>query len=492
MNKVFLIFPHQLFREIFTLEQAGEVYLIEEYLFFNQYKYHKQKLVLLRASMKYYENYLQDNGIKVTYIPATSVQCDVRVLIAELKQKNFDSIEFYDVCDNWLEKRIIETCKRINIPIKENPTPLFINSKDDLKIYFGTRQKYVQTDFYIQQRKILNILIESNGKPKGGKWSFDPDNRLKYPKVKIAPKVVFPAATEFHKEAIEYVEKNYSNNFGNISNEFIYPATHQQSILWLNQFLETRFSEFGEYEDAIVNDEHILHHSVLAPILNIGLLLPLEIIDAAIDYGTKHNISLNSLEGFIRQIIGWREFIRGVYVYKGAQERTTNYWKFNKEIPSSFYSASTGIEPIDKTIKKLLKTAYNHHIERLMILGNFMLLCEFNPDRVYQWFMEMYIDAYDWVMVPNVYGMSQFSDGGIVATKPYISGSNYLMKMGDYRKGAWQEVWDGLFWRFMHVHRYFFINNPRLGLLVRSFDRMDAKIRQNHLKLAECYLSGLG
>ena len=162
-----------------------------------------------------------------------------------------------------------------------------------------------------------------------------------------------------------------------------------------------------------------------------------------------------------------------------------------KKIPPSFYDGTTGITPLDDTIKKVLKTGYCHHIERLMVLGNFMMLCEFDPDEVYRWFMELFIDAYDWVMVPNIYGMSQFSDGGLFATKPYISGSNYLMKMSDYKKGEWQAIWDGLFWRFMDVHREFFLKNPRLGMLVRTFDKMNPEKKEQHLKNAEAFLSSL-
>lgn len=474
-KNVFLVFPHQLFKDISILKQADEVYLIEEYLFFNQYKFHKQKLVLHRASMKSYAVYLHEAGLVVHYIEATEKRSDIRILLDSFDAEKVSGITYYDVCDNWLEKRILESCKKNGFRYEELTTPLFINSKDDLKSYFGVKQKYFQTDFYIQQRKKLKILLDTTGKPQGGKWSFDADNRLKYPKGKTAPKVEFPKITEEYSEAIAYVEKNYADNYGMVSDVFIYPTTHQQSEKWLKQFLEIRFNEFGEYEDAIVDDENILHHSVLTPMLNIGLLLPMQIVNAAIEYAGKHNVSLNSLEGFVRQIIGWREFIRGVYVYKGSEERTTNFWNFKKKIPASFYSATTSVEPIDKTITKLLNTAYNHHIERLMLLGNFMLLCEFDPDKVYKWFMEMYIDAYDWVMVPNVYGMSQFADGGLMATKPYISGSSYVLKMSNYKKGPWCEIWDALFWHFMNKQRNFFLSNPRLGMLINTYDKMSDK-----------------
>lgn len=159
-----------------------------------------------------------------------------------------------------------------------------------------------------------------------------------------------------------------------------------------------------------------------------------------------------------------------------------------KKIPDDFWKGSTGIDPVDTVIKKVLKTGYCHHIERLMVIGNFLLLCEFNPDEVYRWFMEMFIDAYDWVMVPNVYGMSQFADGGLMSTKPYISGSNYLIKMGNFKKGDWQIIWDGLFWRFLDKHRDFFLSNPRMKVLIKSFDNMPAEKKNALLKVAEEYL----
>jgi deoxyribodipyrimidine photolyase-related protein len=224
--------------------------------------------------------------------------------------------------------------------------------------------------------------------------------------------------------------------------------------------------------------------------LNIGLLSPHQIIDAALTMVDR--VPLNSLEGFIRQIMGWREFIRITYVRRGREQRTRNYWGFTRSIPESFWNGTTGILPLDATIKKTLKSGYCHHIERLMIAGNLMLLCEFDPDQVHRWFMEMYVDAYDWVMVPNVYAMSQFADGGGMCTKPYISGSNYLMKMSNFKKGDWQPVWDGLFWRFMHVHRDFFLSNPRLGMLVKTFDKMAVEKQQQHLLAADRFLASLG
>ena len=249
-----------------------------------------------------------------------------------------------------------------------------------------------------------------------------------------------------------------------------------------------RFHEFGIYEDSIVKEENFLNHSLLSPLINVGLLNPMEVIQKAIDFSENNGIPINSTEGFVRQILGWREFIRGVYHVKGSEERTRNFWNFSRKIPSSFYEGTTGIPPVDDVIKKVLNTGYAHHIERLMILGNFMVLCEFDPDEVYQWFMELFIDAYDWVMVPNVYGMSLFADGGLMSTKPYISSSNYIMKMSNYSRGEWQASWDGLFWAFMDKHREFFLKNPRLGMLIRTFGKMTPETKEKHLKNAEEFL----
>ncbi len=483
-----ILFPHQLFEHNALVNKCDTIYLVEEWLFFKQYNFHKQKIAFHRASMKFYESYLQSKNINVVYIDSFSELADVRKLIPHLKSVGIASFEYVDTTDNWLEQRIASSCKRHKVKANWHISPLFLNASEENNIYFSDKKRLFQTDFYKHQRKSKNILLEENHKPIGGNWTYDDENRLKYPKGKTPPKINFLKPNIFYVEAIAYTEKYFSKNYGKLNNNFIYPTTYSDTKIWLDDFLKSRFLEFGAYEDAIVSNESYLHHSVLTPMLNAGLITPKYIIDETLLYAANHEIPLNSLEGFIRQIIGWREFIRAVYELKGNEERTKNYWGFKRKIPPSFWNGTTGIEPLDTTIKQLLETGYCHHIERLMVLGNFMLLCEFDPDEVYRWFMEMFIDAYDWVMVPNVYGMSQFADGGLMATKPYISGSNYLMKMSDYKKGNWQPIWDGLFWRFMHTHRDFFLQNPRLGMLVKTFDKMPVEKKQLHLNTANKFL----
>lgn len=491
MKEVTLVFPNQLFENNPAIKADRPVYLIEEYLFFNHFRFHKQKITFHRATMKFYESYLQHQNISTEYIDAKNNLSDIREFISHLKQVGTTKIHFIEPFDNWLEKRIKNTAQKYQINYKEYSSPMFVNSIEELKNHFKHNSKLRQTNFYIEQRKTRNILIDSKGKPHGEKWTFDTENRKKYPKGKTPPPIEFPNSNKFYNEATKYTKVYFEDNPGEFNAMFIYPTTFDESKNWLKQFFETRFEEFGPYEDAMVAEEYVLNHSLLSPLLNSGLLTPQYIIKKTLEYTEKKSIPINSSEGFIRQIIGWREFIRGVYYFKGTEQRTRNFWSFNNKIPASFYDGTTGIEPLDIVIKKVIKSGYCHHIERLMVIGNFMLLCEFDPDEVYRWFMELFIDAYDWVMVPNVYGMSQFADGGLMATKPYISGSNYILKMSDFKKGDWQKIWDSLFWRFMHIHREFFLTNPRLGMLVRNFDKMTSQKQNDLLQTAEKFLKNL-
>lgn len=483
-----LIFPHQLFEHHPALQRGRVVYLAEEWLFFRQYNFHCQKLVLHRASMKFYEDWLQQQDYTVHYIEANTPENDCRQLMAALAAQQIDQVHMAAVSDDWLYKRVQHACDKNDISLRVYDSPNFLNTTESTADYFSKKKTYFQTDFYKWQRQQHGVLLESNGQPIGGQWTYDSDNRQKYPKKEKMPIIELPEENKFITEAKDYVKTNFPDNYGDVYTPCLFVVTFDDAAQWLDDFLRHRFEKFGVYEDAIVAQETVLNHSVLTPMLNIGLLLPGQIIEAALSAAQDYDIPLNSLEGFIRQVMGWREFIHLVYEREGVKQRTTNYWKFKRKIPHSFWTGDTGIAPIDITIKKILKTGYCHHIERLMVLGNFMQLCEFDPDDVYRWFMEMFIDAYDWVMVPNVYGMTQFADGGLMVTKPYISGSNYLMKMSDYEKGDWQRIWDGLFWRFMHVHRSFFLSNPRLGMLISTFDKMSSEKQQHHLTAAENFL----
>jgi len=439
--------------------------------------------------MKKYYDYCLKHFDEVEYINSTDKHSDITVLLDKLSKSNIKKINYIDPCDNWLEKRI----NNVNsIKLNRIESLQFLNTEAENQIFFNpSKKKYFQTSFYKLQRKKMNILMVGKD-PKGDKWTYDDENQKKYPKSKTPPSITYPIENkEFCEEGINYVNTHFRENYGVLNGAISYPTDFTSAKNWFNDFLNERFAEFGDYEDAIVEKEAILNHSLLSPLINSGLLTPKYVIDELNKYGIKKNIPINSFEGIVRQIIGWREFIRGIYKAKGSIERTRNYWNFDKNMPKAFYNATTGIKPIDDCIKKVNENAYLHHIERLMVIGNFMFLCEIHPDDVYKWFMEFFIDSYDWVMVPNVYGMSQFADGGLMSTKPYISSSNYIMKMSDYKKGGWQRIWDGLYWRFIYKNQSFFKSNPRLSMMVITLNKMDKPKLESHLKVAEEYLSKL-
>ncbi|MBC8083621.1 MAG: cryptochrome/photolyase family protein [Hymenobacter sp.] len=489
--EILVLFPHQLYKQHPALRPDVRVVLLEEPLFFTQHRFHQQKLVLHRASMKAYQQRLTARGFTCQYVEAHEPAADIRRWIAQARAGGLGRLHVIDPVDDWLTRRIRAAAAQAEISLTTHPTPNFLNELTAVEPFFKGRKTYFQTDFYVAQRKQRRILLEPDGKPTGGKWTFDAENRQKFPKDETVPVLPWPAPTAEVRAAIAHVETRYAHHYG-LARQFRYPVTHEEAEAWLTDFLERRFAKFGRYEDALVAREPVLYHALLTPMLNIGLLDPRQVIEAALATAARRDdIPLNSLEGFLRQIMGWREFIRIVYEREGRRQRTRNFWGFSRRIPPAFWTGTTGIVPVDDVIGKALAGAYNHHIERLMVMGNFMVLCEFDPDEVYRWFMEMYIDAYDWVMVPNVYGMTQFADGGLMTTKPYISGSNYLLKMGDFPKGDWQATWDGLFWRFLHVNRDFFTRNPRLGMLVRTYDKMSPDKQAAHLTHAEAFLTQL-
>lgn len=496
--QVQLVFPHQLYAQSKLGMGGGDFYIIESDLFFLQYQFHQQKLLFHRASMKYYTDQLIQKGYQCHYIDAHDPHSNIASLFKMLHSKGVQKIKLYDPCDNWLDRQLKKAASVQGIEMTYLPSPNFLNNLPEDVELLGNKKTYFQTSFYTEQRKKRNILIEKDGSPVGGQWSFDVENRKKIPKNTSIPSIHFFESNSYIEEAKQYINTNFKNNpgkseapFTKADKQLYYPITHLDAKKAMEQFIAEKLDQFGIYEDAMVVAEKTLFHSVLSPLLNVGLLQPDEFLQALLIAYQQGKAPINSIEGIVRQITGWREFVQLTYRKIGGQQRTKNFWGFTKKMPASFYTATTGITPIDTSIEKLLESGYNHHIERLMVLGNFMLLCEIHPDEVYQWFMEMYIDAYDWVMVPNVYGMSQFADGGMITTKPYICGSNYLMKMGDFPKGDWQATWDGLFWRFLSKQRMVFAKNPRWAMLLSTWDKMPEEKKATHLNNAEQFLKNL-
>jgi len=373
--------------------------------------------------------------------------------------------------------------------LKTVSSPGFMTTIDEFNSYRDGRDKLLLNNFYISQRRKFGVLIDEEDKPEGGKWNFDPENRKPLPDYVNVPELIRVKRTSYTEDLINIVENTFPSNPGK-SSDFYLPTTRKDAIQWLDDFIDKRLNSFGPYEDAIRKDESFLFHSVLSPLINIGLLTPDEVVGKILEHYKKNSdtVPLSSIEGFIRQIIGWREFMRGMY---HASDLAGNYFSHHRKMDERWYTGELGIEPVDGLIKKLIKYGYCHHIERLMLLGNFMLLCEIDPDEVYKWFMEMFVDSYEWVMVPNVYGMSQFADGGTLSTKPYVSGSRYILKMSDYKKGEWCDIWDALYWRFISKNRDVLKGNFRMGMMVAAYDRMNDEKKKRLSLLAEEFLSTL-
>ena len=476
------IFPNQLFYPHPAISKKREIFLIQDPAFFyereNKLKFHKQKILLHLLSMNAYKDELIKNGYQLFNISFEHFYNNKNYK-SIIKNNNITNLHICDVVDTYLSTKINNDCKKLGVKIQWYDSPSFLLNQRDIYSEFSNKKFHFMSTFYKKQRRRFNILMDKKD-PLGGKWSYDIENRKKLPYDIEIPRISIP---QYEKNIINKykitISKYFNDNPGSLSS-FNYPINRSQAYSAFNDFLQKRLTNFGHYEDAISIQDTYLFHSVLSPYLNIGLISPKDVITQTLDFSKEHDISLNSLEGFIRQIIGWREFVRGIYCVDGLKQRNENYWSFNKKLPRSFYNANTTIDPIDNTIKRILNHAYCHHIERLMILGNIMVLLEISPDDVYRWFMEMFIDSYDWVMVPNVYGMSQFSDGGLMSTKPYISGSNYIIKMSDYKKNNWSEVWDALFWTFINKHKGFFTKNPRMNMMVAMYDKKNNEQKINY------------
>lgn len=474
--KVNLIFPNQLFEDLSLISNKNKTFLVEDSEFFTAYNFHKNKLVLHRASMKFYENYLLKNGFDVEYVDFKKDWLKI------LKQNNIDEIITYELNNFELEEKI----KKAKFKGAYVKSPMFLSSNEEFKKFFVSKTHFSQTSFYIHMRKKHKILLDKSLKPEGGKWTFDKENRQKIPqniKIQQLPEI---NGNIYVKKAKEYVDKHFLKNIG--THEFFnYPTTFDEVDLWVEDFVQNRLENFGVYQDAIVENDSHLFHSNISFALNTGLITPQTLLEKII----SANVPINSKEGYIRQIIGWREFVKGIYNLIGQEQVKSNFWGFENKLGHKFYTGETGILPVDNVIKKLLKTGYANHIERLMVLGNFFLLCKINPQEVYKWFMEMSIDSYPWVMCANVFGMSQFSDGGRIVTKPYVASSNYIKKMSNFKPGEWCEILDALFWCFVYKHKEFFAANPRLRVLVANLERKDKEEIKKQVTLADNFLKNM-
>lgn len=486
-----LILGDQLFplEDLRRLGEVRDVFMAESWDLCTHFRYHKQKILLFLASMRHHRDALSAAGYSVHYqMLEEGDQCSFQdKLIAFLNQHHMRDVHHFAISDRHVEEQINQLCQTHGIARHEYETPGFLTPRSVFANYRRRHKQLKMQSFYQEQRLRLNVLIEDSN-PVGGRWSFDSENRKKLPASVLPPRLPKITASPHITALTPLIESLFASHPGTLTN-FNWPVTRADALRWLINFLEQRLELFGPYEDAMTTRSDFVFHSALSPLLNLGLITPREVLDATLQAAREHQIDIASLEGFVRQLIGWREFIFGIDRQFAEEQHSRNHFQHERQLTDSWYSGTTGLPPLDDCIRKAQRLGYVHHIERLMVLSNLMLLCEIHPQAVYRWFMEMFVDSADWVMGPNVFGMGQFSDGGIFATKPYISGSNYLLKMSDASKSDWSEVMDGLYWRFVARHREFFLSQPRMSMMAHMLDKIAPERRQKIFALAEAFIT---
>ena len=414
----FIILPHQLYSIKYLKKYSSYTFYIWEHPhYFTDYNYNKKKLCLHRASMKCYYDLLVKKKYKVEYIEYTDK-------FNETDYTLFDPID------------------RIKLPNKytQIESPNFILTKEIYNKYREKTSNFIFNNFYLWSKETIDLYpnMKSLDKYNRSKYTHDIENN-KLPSNSSDKKYI--------TEAIKYVEKHFANNCGNTDN-FNFPISHKNANKWLKHFLTKKLKTFGQYEDIVIKDNTYISHSVLSSSINIGLINPNEIIEEL--HKIKSKIPSNSFEGYLRQLF-WREYQRYCYIYVNFDKK--NYFGNNKKLSQKWYNGTLGIEPIDDMIKDGFDKAYIHHIGRLMFIGNFMNLSGISPKEGYRWFMEFSIDSYDWVMHQNVLDMVFFVTGGQTMRRPYISSSNYILQMSNYKKGDWSEKWDELYYNFIKEHK---------------------------------------
>ncbi|WP_036828610.1 cryptochrome/photolyase family protein [Phycicoccus jejuensis] len=479
-----LVFPHQLFESLLDEPTGTRFVLVEDDLLFRQQPFHAQKLVLHRASMRLFADRLREKGFDVDVIE-TSARRKTRIRLAEaIADAAPDEVRLHDVVDDWLLRDVRRAFREAKVelaPEDVEETPNFLTTRPELTEWFGSHRARMQT-FYQWQRQRFDVLVEGkeHDQPVGGRWSFDTENRKKLPKKHQVPGRASPERLPEVEEAIAWVGEEFPDAPGN-ADTFDWPVTHEQAREGLREFVAERLAQFGPYEDAVATEHPFVFHAAITPALNCGLLDPREVLRTVLEGAEEQGVDLPSLEGFVRQLIGWREYMRATYHLYGRRMRTSNHLRHTRSLADGWWDGTTGLDPVDHVVRGVVERGYAHHIERLMVLGNAMCLLRTDPDEVYEWFMAFFVDAYDWVMVPNVYAMSQFAAGTGITTKPYVSGSNYLRKMTDFGPGEWREDWDALYWGFVDHHRDVFKSNVRARMVTRTWDGMDPDRREELL-----------
>jgi deoxyribodipyrimidine photolyase-related protein len=496
-----LVLGDQLTQQVGPLANAKprdtSVLMIEPLELAHAILHHKQKLILFFSAMRHFADALSNGGFKVVYKKAeASFESGVA---SYLKKYKGATLTLMEPNDSGYAQKLESICKKYGGRLEVVDNDLWLTDKQMFNEWAKGRKELRMEYFYREVRKQQGYLLDNNGEPEGGKWNFDKDNREKPEAHHTFPKVDGFAPDDLTNEVIDYVNKTFPNHFGN-AKPFRWAVTREQALESLHEFCKYRLKNFGRYEDAMKTGEYALYHSLLSPAINMGLLHPREVVETALEYyHDKTNIiPLNSVEGFVRQVIGWREFMKRVYDYKMPAFKNENRLEAHTPLPDFYWTGKTKMNCLHQCVKQLGETGHTHHIQRLMVLGNFAQLARVNPQELTEWFTATFVDALEWVMIPNVIGMSQYADLGSFTSKPYGSSGNYINKMSDYCKDCYYDVkekigetacpFNSLYWDFINNHTEEFSKNQRMGVIMANWrhqkDEYKKKVleRANHVK----------
>lgn len=457
-------------------------------------KHHVQKVVAFFMAMRNFSSQLQEDGHDVIYLKINddeNPQELPKIITKFLQETNAEKFEYQLPDEYRLDEQLKKICNDLDVETESFDTEHFYTTREELAAFFKKKKQLIMENFYRHMRKKHDILMV-NGQPDGGKWNFDHSNRKKW-----TGNPEIPHERGFRKDATQIVseiEKAGIKTFGNINAEqFSWPTSRTDALSVLNYFCKKLLVHFGDYQDAMHTEEKFLFHSRLSFAMNCKMLSPKEVIDKVLDYyyDNTADIHISQVEGFVRQILGWREFMRGVYWKEMPQYAKLNKLDNNNSLPDFFWTGKTKMNCLKHAIGQSLDEAYAHHIQRLMVIGNFALLAQVDPDEVDAWYLGVYIDAIEWVEITNTRGMSQYADGGIIATKPYVSSANYINKMSNYCKGCHYShtkklgeaacPFNALYWNFLEEKKDYFKDNQRMAMMLNLLDKKD-KGELSHLK----------
>jgi len=500
--RLVLVLGDQLFEGLSALraaDKANDTVVMAEVTDEASYvKHHPKKIALIFAAMRKFARALEDDGWTVAYTQLDDTE-NAGSIVGELLRRAEQTGASDVLATEPGEWRLIDKLKYAPLQVEILPDDRFLASHAEFEAWADGRKALRMEYFYREMRRKTGLLMEGD-KPAGDKWNFDHDNRKAAPADVTVDGPLRFEPDDTTREVLDLVAARFEDSFGDLE-PFWFATTRAEALQALDHFIAQALPRFGDYQDAMLNDHQFLYHAVISPYLNIGLLGPLEICEAAAEAYAEGDAPINAVEGFIRQIIGWREYVRGIYFLEGPEYTQRNVLGHTRDLPWFYWGGETRMNCVSKAVAQTREQAYAHHIQRLMVTGNFALLAGIDPHQVHEWYLAVYADAFEWVEAPNTVGMSQFADGGVIASKPYVSSGAYINRMSDHCKACHYSVsaktgekacpFNLLYWHFLDRHRDRFSGNARMGNMYRTWDRMDADKRETVLAEGDALLERL-